>query len=87
MSSEMVKLKHFKENQNLDMVRFTVIINNNFIKLGKDSSGRLYRIVKSDIRIHKGDDEYFCFIQLRKGLFWSKIEVIDYEDYLQRVNN
>ena len=76
----------FKKNQNINMIRLTVIMNNSFIKLGKDCFGRLYRIAKSNISIHKGDDDYFCFIQRRKGLFWTSIEVIAYEDYLQKIS-
>ena len=74
------------DNQNLNMVRLTVFKNSKIIKLAKDHSGRLYRIVKSDVNIHKNDDEYFCFIQRRRGLLWRNIEVISYDAYLSKIN-
>lgn len=73
-------------NQNLNMERLIVFKNSNLIKLAKDYAGRLYRIVKSDISIHKGEDDYFCFIQRKRGLFWRNIEVISYEGYLDKIN-
>lgn len=73
-------------NRNVNMVRLTVFKNSKIIKLAKDYSGRLYRIVKSDVKIHINDDEYFCFILLRRGLFWKNIEIIAYEAYLNKIN-
>lgn len=73
------------EDQNLNMQRFTIIVNKKGIKLGRDTFGRLYRIVKSNINIHEGDDEYFCFVQGKKGLLWTNVELIPYEDYLKRI--
>jgi len=70
-------------NQNVKMERMTVVINSKII-LAKDYSGRLYRVVKSDVKLHKNQDNYFCFVQRKKGLFWRCIEVITYEDYLLR---
>ncbi|WP_298844366.1 hypothetical protein [Clostridium sp.] len=74
------------DNQDIEMVRLKVFKNFKTIKLAKDYSGRLYRIVKSEVKIYINDDEYFCFIQRRRGLFWRNIEVIAYDTYLNKIN-
>ena len=73
-------------DENLNMIRLKVFLNSKIIKLAKDYSGRLYRIVKSDITIYQDNDEYFCFIQRKRGLLWRNIEVIAYEVYLKKIS-
>ncbi|MDT8718296.1 hypothetical protein IAI10_16635 [Clostridium sp. 19966] len=71
-----------EKNSDLKMERLIIIFTAKNLKIAKDYLDNLYRVVKSEVELHKNDDEYFCYRQIKKGIIFNEIEIVSYDTYL-----